>query len=214
MQPSDPRLPLMKDLGLYPKLWFFQKKPWVESEEILPAFLDFITNHPDCFHRENQDGHITGSGYVVNSSFNQILLTHHRKLNDWLQLGGHSDGDPHSFEVALKECQEESGLKNFEFVDFWTSRGQSTRHPLIFDLDRHLIPARKSEPEHYHYDVRYLLQTDEKAPLQITEESNDLKWIPLSDAYEVARQSSMHRPFKKIEFLRDTLLSQNSSVRH
>ena len=40
----------------------------------------------------------------------RVLLTHHRKLDRWLQLGGHADGDRDLARVALKEAEEESGL--------------------------------------------------------------------------------------------------------
>ncbi len=208
MNLSDERALLLEDLKTYQKHWLANgASDFSESPQVIPQFKEFITNNPKCFHRENTAGHITASGFVVNADFTKVLLTHHRKLNDWLQLGGHADGDPIPSRVALKECQEESGLTEFSFVNFWDYFKSPSSRPLVFDLDCHLIPARKNEPEHFHYDLRYLLVTDADAPLQITEESNDLKWASLKkEAYDLATQPSMHRPFKKIEFLKDKLV--------
>ena len=47
----------------------------------------------------------------------------------------------------------------------------------IFDIDIHTIPARGAEPEHLHYDVRFLLEADRTAPLTISAESRSLEWV-------------------------------------
>lgn len=208
MQDFNIRQPLLNDLNTYNSMWGTHSPiDTQEPKDIVQAFTGFITENSDCFERSNLKGHITASGFIVDTSFTEVLLTHHAKLNDWLQLGGHADGEPFAYDVALKECQEESGLNDFKFVQFWKLFKLESPYPLIFDLDKHLIPARKNEPEHFHYDVRYLLVADKENPLQISEESKDLKWVPLKEAYEIARQSSMHRPFRKIEFIRDRLAS-------
>lgn len=112
----------------------------------------------------------------------KVLLTHHKKLNKWLQLGGHADGDGDVRSVALKEAREESGLKEFELIS-----------PGIFDLDVHLIPERKNEPAHYHYDIRFVFRADASIPLQITHESKALAWIVLDDLERYTTESSMMR---------------------
>ncbi|HBY64068.1 MAG TPA: NUDIX hydrolase, partial [Solibacterales bacterium] len=131
-------------------------------------------------------GHITGSAWVLDHGRTHVLLTHHQKLDKWLQLGGHADGDPDTLAVALREAREESGL--------------SEVHPLtagIFDVDVHLIPARKSEPEHFHYDIRHLLLADRRHPLRITSESKDLRWVPIADVARLTREESMLRMVRK-----------------
>ena len=112
-------------------------------------------------------------------------MTHHKKLNKWLQLGGHSDGDPDTWKVALREATEESGIDNIAFV---------TRQ--IFDIDIHTIPEnlKKNEPEHKHYDVRFLL----KAPTEdfvVSEESNFLKWVDEAGQNEIS--PAMQRMMQK-----------------
>lgn len=129
-------------------------------------FTQFVGAYPDCFERSLQVGHITGSAWLINRSGTYALFTHHRKLDRWLQVGGHADGDPDVAGVALREAREESGLSCLALAD---------AH--IFDLDAHEIPARQDEPAHIHFDVRYLLQATAEEPLRISPESHDLAWF-------------------------------------
>ena len=78
--------------------------------------LEFIKINEDCFERELKIGHITGSAWLINKSGDQALLMHHMKLDKWLQPGGHADGDTDILAVAIKEAQEESGIKAIEPV--------------------------------------------------------------------------------------------------
>lgn len=131
----------------------------------------FIDQNKDCFLRSNAYGHITGSSWVVNESFDSFLLHYHRKLRKWLQLGGHADGESNVLKVSLNEAREESGLLDFKVLS-----------EDIFDVDVHLIPKRKGEPEHLHFDVRFLLQASSSVPLsRSVRESIELVWVPISD---------------------------------
>lgn len=129
--------------------------------------LSFIEQHPNCFERSLAVGHITASSWLINHDNTSALLMHHAKLDRWLQLGGHCDGDPDVLAVAIKEAQEESGLT--EIVPVSTE---------IFDIDIHLIPDTPKEKAHYHYDVRFLLQATKKdEPVIVNSESKSLVWI-------------------------------------
>ena len=66
----------------------------------------FVRDHAHCFDRSLENGHVTGSCWLVDRAGDRVLLTHHKKLNKWLQLGGHADGDPDVLRVALKEGSE------------------------------------------------------------------------------------------------------------
>ena len=112
------------------------------------------------------------------------MLTHHKKLGIWVQLGGHSDGDPDTPSVACKEATEESGLD----VTFLSEQ--------IFDLDIHEIPARKDDPAHYHYDVRFAFVAEDRS-YTVSEESHDLSWIPIATLEEVTQEESMLRMKRK-----------------
>ena len=153
---------------------------------MLQQIKQFVTDYPDCFERSLSVGHITGSAWIIDLDRSHVLLTHHRKLDAWFQLGGHSDGDPNTLDVALREGQEESGLNNLKPVS-----------EAIFDVDVHLIPARKNEPDHYHYDVRFLLEADRRAALTISSESNELAWVTLDEALELSQDESIQRMVAK-----------------
>ena len=126
--------------------------------------------HPGAFQRTHLPGHITGSAWIVNAARTKTLLVLHAKLGRWLQPGGHADGEEAVLNVALREAEEETGVKN-PFVP----------EIAIFDLDIHPIPARTDFPAHLHYDIRYLVVADENAPLVISDESTDLRWFELED---------------------------------
>ena len=134
-------------------------------------FAAFVGAHPDCFERSCVPGHVTGSAWVVSHDGGRFLLTHHRKLGRWLQLGGHSDGDPDTAAVALREATEESGI-----VGLMLAAVDGVVQPL--DLDAHEIPARGDDPAHVHYDVRFLLVAPPDATIVVSDESLALRWFP------------------------------------
>jgi 8-oxo-dGTP pyrophosphatase MutT (NUDIX family) len=140
---------------------------WPSQAEIAAEFEIFLTSSADVFLREHATGHFTGSAWLVSADLRRVLLTHHRKLGRWLQLGGHADGDADLAQVTLREAQEESGLSGLVVED------------AIFDLDRHRIPARANEPEHWHYDVRYIVRATRSETFATSEESLALAWKPI-----------------------------------
>lgn len=148
--------------------------------------IAFVEAHADCLLRSCVPGHLTGSAWLVNPDRSRVLLTHHLKLDKWLQLGGHADGDPDLLAVALREAREESGLTELRVV----SRA-------VFDVDRHWIPPRKNDPGHYHYDLRFQIEADSAAPLAITSESKDLAWVELSRVTSLNPEESMARMVRK-----------------
>lgn len=146
----------------------------------------FIEAQPRCFERDCfDDGHVTGSAWVVDSAGSKVLLTHHRKLGKWLQLGGHSDGDPDTLAVAMREAREESGLSVQPIGE------------AVLDIDIHTIPARKREPAHLHYDVRFALRALSTGCLRVGPESIDLAWIDIKDLARLTGEESMLRMARK-----------------
>ena len=156
-------------------------------EHVANSMLDFFNNDGNCFNKENKIGHFTGSAWIVSPDRSMVLMTHHRKLNMWLQLGGHADGTEDLISVAIREAKEESGFNEFVLL--------SDR---IFDLDIHQFPATKDEPGHHHYDVRFLLEADPKNnTIIISDESIDVQWIPLDKVLSLNPESSIQRMVKK-----------------
>lgn len=149
-------------------------------------FSGFLASSPDVFERRHPPGHFTGSAWLVSADGQRVLLTHHRKLARWLQLGGHAEGDADLARVALREAEEESGL-----TDLVVEGG-------IFDLDRHMIPARGADPDHWHYDVRFVVRATGSEQFAISEESLELAWKPVAEiAADPAADASMRRMAEK-----------------
>jgi len=157
-----------------------------EELEITNRFFDFVLAEEDCFRRELLIGHITGSAWVMDKAGSSVLLTHHRKLDIWVQLGGHCDGDPDVLAVSLREAEEESGLSKIESA--------STE---IFDLDIHTIPQRRDVPEHLHYDVRFVFRHLGDGDYSVSHESHDLAWVPLDQIHDYTNEPDMTRMKQK-----------------
>lgn len=173
------RQPLLQALAQY-------HRHYPDEAQLVERFMGFVRKHTDCFERSLKLGHVTGSAWVVNAAGTHVLLTHHRKLNMWVQLGGHADGDADVHRVAQREAEEESGLTQLVPV----SGG-------IFDADIHAIPARGDEPEHFHYDVRYAFRATGSDRFTVSEESHDLAWIPVGEIAAYTDEASMHRMARK-----------------
>jgi len=152
--------------------------------------LEFIQLYPNCFERSLEIGHFTGSAWLLNHNKTQVLLMHHTKLNKWLQLGGHCDGNPDVLAVAIKEAQEESGIQNIAPI--------STD---IFDIDIHALPATAHNKEHLHYDVRFLLQVIGDEAIIQNSESQALQWFGKDQTKLPTRSPSIIRMFNKWSIL-------------
>jgi len=151
----------------------------------------FVEAHPDAFERALQIGHVTASAWIVDPSRTYALLTHHRKLGKWLQLGGHADGDADVRAAAMREAREESGLTSLRFA-----------YDAIYDVDVHAIPARPGEPAHEHYDVRFALEADPDERLVVGDESHELAWIPIAQLARYGADESVLRLARKTTRLR------------
>jgi len=153
---------------------------------VVALFEALLSDPGPVYERRRLAGHFTGSAWLVDGSGERVLLTHHRKLGRWLQLGGHADGDANLAAVALKEAEEESGLADLVV------------EPVIFDLDRHAIPARGDEPEHWHYDVRFVVRAAGGEAFRANAESLALAWQPIREvATRPAFEASLRRMARK-----------------
>ena len=160
--------------------------PMAEEQVYKNRMLAFLDEHPDAFERSLQVGHFTASAWLLSADGSQALLMHHAKLNLWVQLGGHADGDTDLLAVAIKEAQEESGIMGIEAIS-----------PAIFDIDIHTIPANSKEPEHEHFDVRFLLRVTSDEAVIPNKESKELRWIGKDTAELPTTQRSVVRLFEK-----------------
>lgn len=160
-----------------------------DEQIFIPRFLELL-QHSRSFHRDHLPGHITASAWIVDESREYVLLTHHAKLNRWLQPGGHADGEEDVIAVATREAVEETGVA----VQLLSKK--------ILDIDIHPIPARKEFPQHDHYDIRFLFQASKDKQFIVTEESHDLAWIAIGDIARITENNqSMIRMAEKASML-------------
>lgn len=155
----------------------------IQEKESKEKILSFLYENYNFTGRDNNIGHITGSAWVVSRDRKKVLLTHHLKLDRWLQVGGHVESDNSILESALREASEETGLTSIK--------------PLsedIFDVDVHLIPKRGEINAHNHYDIRFLFEADENEKLNRQEdESKAMKWITLDEVSSYAGEGTVLR---------------------
>ncbi|PWJ58209.1 8-oxo-dGTP pyrophosphatase MutT (NUDIX family) [Dyadobacter jejuensis] len=165
--------------------------------------VEFVTSHSNCFERSLSEGHVTASAWVIDPTYGQALMMHHRKLGRWFQPGGHCDGDSDVIGVARKEAEEETGLLN-----------PTLAFPQILDVDVHTIPGNAKDPEHLHYDIRFLFTADPATPLTVNEESRALKWIPLDEVASFNDSESILRLVRKTKVLQNVLLAADGQSVH
>ena len=170
------RQELLKALAAY---------PYREETEVRDRVRDLVRSEPRCFEKDCWRGHVTGSAWVLSLDARACLLILHRKLGKWLQPGGHSDGSADTWAVALREAEEETGLKVRLASDE------------IFDLDVHEIPARGTQPAHLHFDVRFAMWADGSSTPTASDESNAALWVPLEDVPRYTREESVLRMVRK-----------------
>lgn len=152
--------------------------------------IAFATTEAACFERSLEKGHFTASSWLLSKDGSKALIMHHSKIDKWVQLGGHADGDPDLLAVAMKEAQEESGIGGIKPL--------STE---IFDIDIHEFPARGGDPAHLHYDVRFLLQVTSDEDFVKNAESKALIWVA-ADGDLPTKARSVTRMFEKWVALR------------
>lgn len=178
-QAGDDIEPLARALRAY-------RARWPAEADTVDRFLALLREPVDPFVRARLAGHFTASAWLVDGTGARVLLTHHRKLNLWLQLGGHADGDRDLMRTALKEAEEESGLPELRI------------EPGIFDLDRHRIPAHGGVPGHWHYDVRYVVRAGADEAFVVSAESHALAWRDIAAlANDDAADASVRRMARK-----------------
>ena len=172
----------------------------------LAEMLAFLDRHPDPFDRDILEGHFTGSAVVVSATGDRVLLLHHRKLDRWLQPGGHAEpGEREGAMVALREAREETGIEGLIL---------HPAAPRPLDVDVHPIPARGDEPAHRHLDLRYLVVAPRAGtPRPAAEEARALRWFTWEELSAVDLDPGLRRALRAARAFTSTPLAEEESVR-
>ncbi|MEZ0160691.1 NUDIX hydrolase [Streptomyces griseorubens] len=150
-------------------------KAYEDQTDLRDAYLEHLAAHPDGLWKACGAGHLTASALVVDPERGRVLLTLHRKLRMWLQMGGHCEpGDATLAAAALREATEESGVAGLTLLP-----GGPVR------LDRHPILP----PCHFHFDVQYAALATPDAVHAVSDESLDVRWFPYDEVPQVADDS-------------------------
>src|SRR3954462_15927730 len=183
------RRPLLDMLARY-------RETFPVEADVVERICCLVESHANCFDRTCRPGHITAAAWILSTDRRRSLLTHDRKLDRWLQLGGHADGQWHVEEVALREAREESGLNCFDIVPI-----EGVVMP--FDVDVHDIPARYDsngeliEDAHEHHDIRFLMIARCDDDIIVSDESHEVAWFTPEEVLQRTSEESIVRMLHK-----------------
>lgn len=167
-----------------------------EERDVVARIRRLVAAHVDCYQRTCRPGHVTASAWITTPSADRFLLVHHRKLDRWLQPGGHVDGDADILVAALREAREETGLDDLRLAE----EGPSA---MPLDVDVHQIPARYTpageliEDAHEHHDIRMLVFATDDATPQVSDESHAVAWFTPQELLAVTTEESVLRMMRK-----------------
>ena len=168
--------------------------PGNQQEEIdKEVMLDLMLRNPDCLERANQIAHFTTSIWTVNKDYTKTLMVYHNIYDSWSWIGGHADGEEALSQVALRELQEETGVKNATLVS-----------DDIFSLEILSVEGHMKKgvyvPSHLHMNVTYLAEADDKEMLLVNENENQaVKWWTFEEALKASSEPWMvENVYKKL----------------
>ncbi len=164
-----------------------------QEERDKKVMLQLLKTQPDIFTRENEVAHFTASSWLLNREHTKVLMIYHNIYHSWSWTGGHADGEEDLLAVAIKEAQEETGVKEIQTVD-----------DTIFSIEMLTVDGHEKRgryvPSHLHLNVTYLLEADEAEVLRIKpDENSGVKWFALEEALEACSEPWMvERIYKKL----------------
>jgi 8-oxo-dGTP pyrophosphatase MutT (NUDIX family) len=143
------------------------------EEQSINLFLSHIVQLPDPFNEHANDVHVTASALVIDEHVGaeRVVLHLHKRLNFWMQPGGHIDVGESAADGALREAREETGL--------------DVRHPVggphFVHVDVHPGPRG-----HTHLDLRFVVLAPGVQPAPPEGESQEVRWFGFDEALVLA----------------------------
>lgn len=175
-----------------------------QEERDKEQMLAYMESNENCLTRENAVAHFSTSIWTVNNDHTKTLMVYHNIYNSWSWIGGHADGMENLREVALRELQEETGVKNARLVS-----------DEIFSIETLTVDGHIKKgvyvPSHLHFNVTYLAEADETEVLVVKEDENQaVKWFTFEQALEASTEPWMvEHVYKKL-----IAKSRSSSANH
>jgi 8-oxo-dGTP pyrophosphatase MutT (NUDIX family) len=152
------------------------------EREVAGRMLTYLSEHGEAaFYRTQRPAHFTGSAFVLSPDGEKLLLMRHKKLNKWLQPGGHADGDVDLWRVAVREALEETGVAVTESA------------PELFGIDWHPIPATPKEDAHEHADCVYRLRARTWDLVRQVDEADSVGWFSAREALALTEDTSVRK---------------------
>ena len=161
----------------------------IKDKEMILKYIDMFD---DVLTRNNEMIHFTCSGFVLNNTRDKVLMIYHNLYNSWSWPGGHADGESNLLGVAIKEVQEETGVKNviplvedIFVIDVLTVFGH--------------VKKGKYISSHMHISVAFLLEVNENEVLKIKEDENSkVDWLPIETFLDSVTEEHMKPIYSKI----------------
>ena len=179
-------------MSLFEKIQSYQASNEQEERD-KEVMLKYMQDYADYLTRDNMIGHFTTSIWTVNKDRTKTLMVYHSIYDSWSWIGGHADGIEELHEVAMRELQEETGVKHAKLVndDIFSLE--------ILAVDGHMKKG-KYVPSHLHLNVTYLAEADENESLVINEDENkDVKWWSFEEALKASKEPwFVERIYKKL----------------
>lgn len=171
-----------------------------QEKEDLQVMLQACELHPDVLSRSCEDGHFTASAWICDREHKRVLLVYHRIFDSWAWTGGHADGDPDLLRVALREAEEETGLREFQLLNTDVLSGDE-KPPISLEILKVKAHRRRGlfVPAHLHYNLTWLLEADATTPLRIKEDENSgVAWFLLDEVCAHCSEPQMQPIYAKL----------------
>ncbi|MDS0526109.1 NUDIX hydrolase [Clostridium sp. SHJSY1] len=176
--------------------WKEQIKEYIpcneQEEKDKEIILNCIETFDDILTRENRICHITSSAFVVNKARDKALMVHHNIYNSWSWTGGHADGEENLLGVAIREVQEETGVKGVKSI---------SREIEALDILHVIGHVKRGEyvSPHLHFSVAFLAEANENEMLTVKDDENSgVKWIPIDEVNTYSNEPHMKKVYEKL----------------